>query len=147
MLTKDFALSEFVSSDTATRHEIDNTPPPMVLATLTNVLIPKMQAVRDLLGVSVIVKSGYRCPALNTLVRGSPTSDHVTGNAADFVAPRFGTPRRVCEWLMQHASTLQYDQLIYEVGWVHVSFSARQRNQVLTAHFAGGRVTYTRGLA
>lgn len=147
MITANFALSEFVASHTATRLGIDNTPPATVVATLTNILIPAMQQVRDLLGVPVIIKSGYRCQHLNAVVRGSPSSDHLTGHAADFVAPAFGDPLKICRLLQSKIELLRFDQLIYEVGWVHISFNVRRRSQVLTAHFSPTGVRYTEGLA
>lgn len=147
MISRNFAISEFVASHTATRLGIDNTPSASVVATLTNVLIPAMQQVRDLLGVPVIVKSGYRCPHLNAVVRGAPGSDHLTGNAADFVAPAFGDPLTVCRFLQGKMDEIKFDQLIYEVNWVHISFRVRRRAQVLTAHFSPNGVRYTEGLA
>ncbi|MES2959817.1 MAG: D-Ala-D-Ala carboxypeptidase family metallohydrolase [Pseudomonadota bacterium] len=146
-VTADFWLSEFLASDTAERLAIDNTPPPQVLATLRNVLIPAMQQVRDLLGTAVLVSSGYRSPALNAAIRGSQSSQHVTGHACDFRAPRFGTPRVVARHLVDHMQTLHFDQLIWEGGWVHISFGPRPRSQVLTAHFTPRGVSYTQGVA
>jgi len=146
-VTADFALSEFIVSHTAERLGIDNMPPARVEATLRNVLMPAMQQIRDLLGVPVVIKSGYRCPALNAAVRGASTSDHLTGHAADFVAPRFGSPREVALFLSVRIAALHIDQLIHEGGWVHVSFGPRLRYEALTAHFSGGGVSYTRGIA
>lgn len=145
-VTANFTLGEFVVSHTAARLGIDNMPPARVEATLRNVLIPAMQAIRDLLGVPVVVKSGYRSPALNSAVRGAPSSQHVTGHACDFIAPAFGSPRAVCQVLVDRMAIVHFDQLIHEGGWVHVSFAARPRNEVLTAHFTPAGVNYTRGL-
>lgn len=147
MITKNFAISEFVHSHTATRLGIDNTPSASIIATLTNILLPAMQQIRDILGQPIIIKSGYRCPHLNSVVRGSPNSDHLSGHAADFVAPAFGDPLKICRALLHEQATLKWDQLIFEVGWVHVSFNTRRRNQVLTAHFTPSGVRYTQGLA
>lgn len=147
MISKNFALSEFVVSHTATRLAIDNTPSATIVATLTNVLIPAMQQIRDLLDEPVVIKSGYRCPFLNAVVRGAPNSDHLTGHAADFVAPGFGDPLKICRFLLAEQATLKWDQLIFEVGWVHISFNMRRRSQVLTAHLASNGVRYTEGLA
>ena len=146
-VTRDFSLGEFIVSDTAARLGIDNTPSAPVEATLRNVLIPAMQQVRDLLGVPVIIKSGFRCLTLNRALRSPDTSQHVDGHAADFVAPAFGTPRRVAERLVSELARIRFDQLIWEGGWVHISFSPRPRSQVLTAHFREGGVSYTPGLS
>lgn len=146
-VTESFHLSEFLVSTTAIRLGIDNTPSASILATLVNVLIPAMQSVRDLLAAPVIIKSGYRCPALNAAVGGSEGSQHMDGHACDFVAPHFGPPSRVASYLVAHMDRVRFDQLILEGGWTHISFSPRPRNEVLTAHFRPGRkVSYTRGL-
>ena len=146
-VSANFHLSEFIDSGAAERLGLDNTPNAMAYATLRNVLIPAVQQIRDLLAVPLIIKSGYRSPAVNTAVRGASNSQHLTGNAADFIAPAYGTPMVICQRLVQEIAALKFDQLIFEGSWVHVSFSARRRNEVLTAHFSPAGVTYTAGLA
>jgi hypothetical protein len=148
-LQQSFWLSEFLRSDTGQRHGIDNTPNAIALANLRHVLAPGMQRVRNLLREPVFITSGYRSPAVNRLVGGSASSQHSQGLAADFVCPEFGPPRAICRKLLEHASEVRYDQLIFEGAWVHVSFvPTAPRGQVLTAHFtAGGGVTYTPGLS
>lgn len=146
-LTSHFYLSEFLASDTAARLGIDNEPSAMHEANIRNVLAPGMQSVRDLLGVPVLISSGYRSLKLNNAIRGSGSSQHCTGHAADFRAPGFGTPRKVCEALVAAMDRIKFDQLIHEGSWVHISFSPRRRNEVLTAHFRPDGVSYTRGLS
>lgn len=149
-----FWLSEFLRSDTAVRHGIDNTPSASELANIINILAPGMQQVRDLLSVPVQVTSGYRCQAVERALKRKSdnwrsTSQHTQGLAADFVAPQFGSCRTVCKYLLEHGADLRFDQLIYEGNWVHISFVAQApRREVLTAHFmAGGAVSYSQGLA
>lgn len=43
-----------------------------------------MQTIRDEYKKPIIVDSGYRCPALNSIVKGSSSSDHLYAAAADF---------------------------------------------------------------
>lgn len=90
-----------------------------------------LQVVRDHYGSPVIVHSGYRCPELNTLIGGSPTSQHQRGEAADFSV--IGVPcEDVFEWLW-HGSQLSWGQLIGEgvvagrMTWVHLSLGAPWR--------------------
>lgn len=149
-ITQGFMLSEFLQSDTATRLGIDNTPKPTELQNVRAILAPGMQRVRDLLFRAVFITSGYRSPDLNRAVRGAASSAHLHGLAADFKCPGYGPPIVIARYLVQHATEIGYEQLIQEGDWVHVAFPApgdAPSYGVLTAHFAGGGVTYTEGLA
>lgn len=139
-----FWLSEFLHSDWATRHAIDNTPGPAELANIRNLLGPGMGRVRDLLGCPIFISSGYRAPFVNAGIGGARNSQHTQGLAADFTCPSFGTPRAVCHRIL--ASAIDFDQLIFEGQWTHISFSPSPRLQVLTAHFSATGTTYTKGL-
>jgi hypothetical protein len=132
-LTAHFALEELA----CTQHrEIDNRPPPEVVATLRTTAA-RMEEVRRLLGERVIsVSSGYRSPELNRAVGGARTSAHLTGHAVDFNCYGFGDPQAVCRAIA--ASGLAFDQLIEEGTWTHVSFDPRMRRQVLTKREHGG---------
>lgn len=144
-----FWLSEFIRSDTAQRHNVDNTPGVVALANIRNILAPGMQRVRSSLGVPVLITSGYRSARVNALVGSGNASQHLQGLAADFVAPDFGTPRVVARYLIERSGEIRFDQLIWEGGWVHISFAAAAaRNEALTAHFMNsGGVSYSRGVA
>ncbi|MEN9419188.1 MAG: hypothetical protein RI988_2808 [Pseudomonadota bacterium] len=148
-ITPDFSFGEFLRSETAVRRGLDNTPSASHLANILGVLGPGMQRIREELQVPVQITSGYRAPAVNAAVGGAPSSQHQLGLAADFVAPRFGSPRAIARHLQPLMPALGIDQLIFEGTWVHVSFVASQpRHEALTAHFqAGGGVTYSRGIA
>jgi hypothetical protein len=140
-------LSAFVTvaalrrSDTARRLAIPNRPPVRVLRNLVR-LARGLDRVRRLLGRPLEISSGYRSPALNREVGGSPRSRHQSGLAADFVCPAYGTPYRICARLVR--GRVPFDQLIYEYGdhpdggWVHVSFGRRPRRQALTIRARGG---------
>lgn len=148
-ITADFTFGEFLRSEVAVRHGLDNTPSATALANILTVLAPGLQRIRDELVVPVQITSGYRAPAVNKAVGGAPSSQHQLGLAADFIAPRFGSPRTIARHLQPLMEPLRIDQLIFEGTWVHVSFDATQpRHQALTAHFqAGGGVTYAEGIA
>ncbi|GBF56450.1 hypothetical protein PbB2_00106 [Candidatus Phycosocius bacilliformis] len=140
MLSNNFSLAEFVESDTAMRRRIANVPNSAVMERLKNTAA-NMEKVREILGnVPVHVTSGYRSPALNKAVGGSPNSDHIDGDACDFRAPAFGPPILICHAIVK--SGLRFDQLIEEGTWVHISFGPRMRQQVLTMR--GGK--YFNGL-
>lgn len=134
-LTPHFALEELI----ATQHRrIDNTPPPDVVERLRQTAL-LLEQVRMRLGVPIIVSSGYRCAALNAAVGGVPGSQHLTGQAVDFIAPGFGPPTTVMSALVD--SGIEYDQLIVEYGrWVHISWAPQgRRHQALVIDGTGTR--------
>lgn len=143
-LSPHFTLDEMTSSQEAARRGIDNTPTLEALQNLPK-LAQLMESVRTHLGVPIIVSSGFRSKALNDAIGGAPSSQHLTGQACDFIAPGFGSPLTVCCHLVDQ-SAVDYDQLIQEGRWVHISWAPKPRRQVLTAHFIGGRASYTPGL-
>jgi len=124
-----FTLDEFVASQYASRHGIDNSPSLEIVAKLTRTGL-EMDKVRRLLGRPVIVSSGYRCPTLNRAIGSDDDSQHVKGEAVDFICPGFGSPLDVFNKI--RLSCIEFDQLIVECGrWVHISFSPRKRRQCL----------------
>lgn len=149
-MIRNFSLAEFSASTTAAARGIDNTVPealePQAWATLQ-----MMQAIRDHLSaaagrdVPISITSGFRSPALNAAVKGSPNSDHVRAMAVDFKAPRFGTTTQVVRELSRHVDALGIGQLILEYpergpgSWVHVSTRkpAKQLNRVITISDSG----------
>ena len=152
-LSPHFSLSELIHSDKADELGIDNSPTQDIVAALTQTA-QGLERIRGVLGVPMLISSGYRCSALNAAVGGAHDSQHLTGHAADFTAPQAGDPLTVCKIILAHRELIMFDQLIYEgrpdgVMWAHVSFVAgAPRGDVLTAHFIDGhRATYTPGLA
>lgn len=142
-LSEHFTLAEFTASQTAARRGIDNTPDAATVQMLKNTAF-QMEKVRSLLGVSINVSSAYRSPTLNRAIGGSATSAHCRGEAVDFTAPSFGTPKEICKLIEK--SGIKFDQLIYERTWVHIAFDSSPRQQVLTAHFGGGATQYSKGI-
>ncbi len=144
-LTKNFSLIELVSSETATRRNIDNTPNSEVIYNLALVCINVMQPIRDWYGQAINITSGYRSPKLNKAIGGSLTSDHCYGRAIDFTVPKHDF-KKVFEFIK---SNLQFDQLIWEFGddiapnWIHVSYrESGNRKQVLKAVKQNGVTKY-----
>lgn len=150
-LTKNFTLSEMIKSETALRHDMDNTPPQVVTNNLQRLAENVLQPVRDHFGRGVKVNSGYRSPDVNARVGGSRTSDHCRGMAADIEIP--GVPNHeLAQWIMDN---LPYTQLILEFytrgvpdsGWVHVSYDPTNlKKQELTAIRQDGKTVYLPGL-
>jgi len=150
-LSKNFTMAEFIKSDTATKLGIDNTPEGEHLENAKALFENVVQKVRDHFGPTVI-NSGYRCPELNEAVRGSKTSQHCHGEAADIEVPGVANGE-LAQWIVDN---LDFDQVILEFytpgepssGWVHVSYKAdgSNRNKALTASRIDGKTVYTNGI-
>ncbi len=150
-LTANFTLAELTKSETALRHDMDNTPGEAEIANLTALAQNVLQPIRDHFGKGVKVNSGFRHPEVNAKVGGSKTSDHCQGQAADIEIP--GVPNaELAEWIKDN---LEFRQLILEFytpgipdsGWVHVSYVAGDnKKQVMTATKKDGKTVYLTGL-
>ena len=144
-LSRNFNLSEFTNSTAARINNINNDPPPHIMAILATTA-SRMEDVRALLGNHrFTITSGYRSPKLNKAIGGAPNSQHMTGHAVDFICPEFGSPADIVAKIKH--SEIPYDQVICEYyskdkpnsGWVHISFTAQPRGQALWIDETGTR--------
>lgn len=143
-LTKNFALGEFVVSQAASRLGLDNTPPTEVTERL-KVLANGLELVRNLTRSPITISSGYRSPVVNAAVGGSKTSQHMRGEAADIVCPKFGDPKALMAAIVK--AKIPFDQCLLEFykpnggGWVHISFTdGKPRQQALVIDGNGTRI-------
>ena len=139
-LSEHFSYEELTFSATALRKGIDNTPNTLIASANLYRLAAFLEEVRKVIGKPMVVDSGYRCSSLNTAVGSKESSQHRVGAACDF---RVGgmTPREICEVIK--ASDLQFDQLIQELSWVHISVTTHPnetpRGQMLIIDSSGTR--------
>jgi zinc D-Ala-D-Ala carboxypeptidase len=126
MLSPHFTLDEYIYSQTASRMGISNQPTPEILECLKR-HAATMEQVRTLLGNKpILISSGYRSPQVNAACGGASNSAHMSGLAADWTCPGFGTPHDICLFLQKYMAALKIDQLIDEyppTGWVHLGLS------------------------
>lgn len=132
-MSKYFNITEFTKSSTAQKHGIKNIPSLEELKNIDNLIAYILDPLREAYGKPIIINSGYRCLELNKLVKGSKTSQHLTGQAADIrsVKNTKEENKKLYDLIIQ--LKLPFDQLIneYDFSWVHVSFSERNRRQIL----------------
>jgi uncharacterized protein YcbK (DUF882 family) len=74
-LSKNFSLSEFDCND-------GSVTPKEVIVNL-QLLAEQLQVLRDFVGKSITINSGYRSPAYNKKIGGASRSQHLLGTAAD----------------------------------------------------------------
>jgi zinc D-Ala-D-Ala carboxypeptidase len=145
-LSPNFTLEELTVSDYAARHGLDNTPANEHLFNLRR-LAAFLESLRALLGKPISVNSAYRSPEVNAAIKGSKTSQHCHGTAADIKVAGM-IPEQVVKRIIE--STLPYDQVIREFsdpvrggGWTHVSIpnirDAKPRKMALIIDKQGTR--------
>lgn len=123
-LSAHFNLHELTASQTATRKGISEQfdPPADVVGNLEYLCENLLEKLRTLNGNKpLFLSSGYRCPRLNTAVKGAKKSQHLTGEAADIDLGSKEANKAFFTKIQN--SGIAYDQLIneYDFSWVHIS--------------------------
>ena len=111
-LTNNFTLEEFNSK---CGRDIPNNVLPNILQLAKN-----LQVLRDAVGKSISITSGYRSPQHNKKIGGAKDSQHVKGMAADIKVAGM-TPKEVAlviEGLIEQGKMKQGGIGIYP-SWVH----------------------------
>ena len=120
--------SSSAANDSGNDEETKSSP---ILANIQNLCEVVLEPLREQVNEPVLISSGYRCPQLNRAVGGSPTSQHMTGEACDI---HHSDPQKLRDWfaILQRG---EFDQLIWERSsprsthyWIHVSCK-RDRSQ------------------
>ena len=159
--TPHFKLSEFVSSETATKQGIENNPSPEAVENLRLLSIHTLEPLREALGLPIVITSGYRCKALNDLIaHHSHRSQHMEGRAADFFIGVQSSKVKVQgasqrELLIEAFRTIitnpkiNFDQLIIYPTFIHVSYvgSGKNRHKIMSANGQGTYRALTRAAA
>jgi zinc D-Ala-D-Ala carboxypeptidase len=143
MLTDHFSWAEsIITQHRGVSNEIKS---PAVFENIPRTAV-KLEKVRALLDCPIVINSWYRSDELNAAVGGVRNSDHLTGCAVDFIAPKFGTPTQIAMTIRENAALIGFKQLILEHTWVHISFpipGVAPKLEVLSL-LEGGR--YAQGL-
>lgn len=145
-MAKWFTYGEFIKSATADKLGIDNTPTDEVIQDNIIELMRVLDGARDKWtkkckeecwgDAAIVVNSGYRCDALNTALKGSKTTAHSIGSAAD-IEPINGRNREFLRFFEQYLldNNIPFDQLINEYpvngipSWIHIGLKNREGKQ------------------
>lgn len=92
-LTKNFSLGEFDCND--------GTPVPEELIDNVQRLANNLQVLRDEIGVSIFINSGYRTKDYNKKVSGAKNSQHLTGKAADIHCMTKWSPKKLYDKILE----------------------------------------------
>ena len=78
------------------------------------------------------VTSARRTPEQNKACNGVPTSQHLTAEAIDMKPYGSTTYNRFLEYIHRYSDNIHvFDQLILYPTFIHISFGARNRHQVI----------------
>ena len=148
-ITNNFTLGEFTKSETADKLHIDNHGAlnERVMVNLGNLCTHVLQPLRERAGIPIFISSGFRCPKLNKAVKGSSSSQHVKGEAADiYIDPK--NKQSLFDILLMIVKTIEYDQLIWETRadgrkWIHVSYVTYRKNRKMKLKCEDGKTYKT----
>jgi len=128
-ISKHFTFYELTKTSNAKLIDINRLEGLKVKDKLELVCLKLLEPLRGIFHYPVIIHSGFRCKAVNDLVRGNPNSQHLRGEAVDFHIKGFDDDdgyEKVLKWCK---SNIEYGQLIDEsrtmanvtVRWIHLS--------------------------
>ena len=144
-ISKNFSRAEFEASNTAKKHNIDNTIPQKYEKNLIK-LVEQLQIIRDEFNEPIVIGSGYRCDKVNKLVGGVPNSDHRFAAAADIKTTTDTLKHNMKLWKvitkLAKENKIHLRQIIFEYGnkkvgpnWIHVSvnneYNTKRNNQIV----------------
>ena len=124
-----FKISELIHSDIAIQNNINNMPDINSLDNMLELIFYCLQPIRDLIKKPMIITSGFRNQQINFFAGGALNSQHKEGKAVDFIIKGM-TPKEIIVIIKK--SDIEFDQLIDEKTWVHISFNkGKNRKQIL----------------
>ena len=131
-LSEHFVLGEFTRSKYP---EVYNIPSHEVIANLKRLCV-WLEVLRERVGHAIVINSGYRSPQLNKKVGGAPTSNHLTGCAADIRTSGFKQAIEYAAILIAYAteSDQEFDELLIEKNrygavWLHFAVRAKENRR------------------
>ena len=140
-LSKHVTLKEFQASGLATLRNINNEMNESQIASAKLLCENVFEPLRSYLNTPINISSGFRSLQVNKMIGGAKTSQHTKGEAMDLQIGSKG--------FNFIKDKLDFDQLIWEFGndenpaWVHVSYSSKNRKQVLKATKKNGKTIYS----
>ena len=134
-LSEHFSLGEFTKSNS--HPEVYNIPSHEAIANLKR-LTKWLEVLRMRAGTPIRINSGYRSPQLNKRIGGVPTSNHLTGCAADIRVENMEQLIRYAAILLDYAdeSKQEFDELLIERRSASPLGSSKNRYGAIWLHFA-----------
>lgn len=158
-LSKHFMLSDFLKSNIAKEFGINNYPTFRIISNLQQVCLHVLEPIVEHFGPHLHVLAGYQCLEILYALGLNPTSQHLRGQAVDFLVKHPGSKDslegllEVFGWMCDNISydELYMEYLLLEEGpkkrrririrakeqgpyyyfWIHVSYVSPSKNRYL----------------
>lgn len=151
--TKNFKATDFFKSNVAKANNIDNLgeflkQPNHQEMLLNGIhLANRMQKLRAVLNdiyqnkigkdITIVISSGYRCPALNKLVDGKVNSQHMKLQACDFFSPELKDIKLIDIVKAIKEAKFEVDQMLVEKTWIHFSCKLQGNRNMFGTYLKG----------
>lgn len=106
-ITKNFSSDEFACKCCGRQNINEN-------------LVFQLQKIRGIVKKPIIITSGYRCPAHNKKIGGSPKSQHLLGKAADIVIKGLSVKQMYQVLVPFHKKYFAGLGIYPEQGFIHI---------------------------
>lgn len=131
-ISHNFTLREFVNNDLDGWKNLPEDAQDTFLGRFEQ-MSAELETLRTHIGGPIFITSGFRSPAHNRAVGGSPSSDHPKGFAVDIQRPGI-EPQKVYARLRSLYShgLIHFDQIILYPKHVHIGIGPRMRGLAMT---------------
>ena len=145
-LTEHFSFLELCKTDRMElkKANIQSAKHPAIVRNMLSLSNLLLEPIRTYFGgIPITINSCYRNLDLNTAIKGSLTSDHMTGSAADFTIGDLSLTDVIAGI---RKSGVIFGQLILEPNWIHLSLPqvGKVFGEVLQCKISGGQKQYSR---
>ncbi|ACC98627.1 Peptidase M15A [Elusimicrobium minutum Pei191] len=129
-LSKNFSFYELAKTDNKNFAESNIIEAAIYKDALYNLCADILERVYDMYAKKPLITSAFRCADLNKVLGGAPNSQHIKGEAADFILEEVSNEEI---FLRLRNSNLFYGQLIWEKfgasSWIHISLGYPYRTK------------------
>jgi hypothetical protein len=130
-ISKYISYKEATHSNYAKQFGIANKPKTEHIENMQVLAEKVFEPLREWVGGPIKVNSMFRSEKLNTALKGSYTSSHLSGEALDITSLGLKTNLEMFHYIKDN---LDFDQLIWEFGaanpkWIHVSYNSEKENR------------------
>ena len=145
-ISKYISYKEATHSNYAKQFGIANKPKTEHIENMQVLAEKVFEPLREWVGGPIKVNSMFRSEKLNTALKGSHTSSHLSGEALDITSLDLKTNLEMFHYIKDN---LDFDQLIWEYGaepkWLHVSYVSTElnRKQILVTKRSGKYYTWS----